>query len=98
MRLKHLLLLTSAGVFGLLVHAGLSAGAPAQSAAALTGQVTSAEEGPMEGVLVGAKKQSSTVTVTVVTDAKGQYSFPADRLDFGHYAIAIRAAGYDLDG
>jgi streptogramin lyase len=98
MRLKHLLLLTSAGVFGLLVHAGLSTGALAQSAPALTGQVTSAGEGPMEGVLVSAKKQSSTITLTVVTDAKGQYSFPADRLDPGHYAIAIRAVGYNLDG
>ncbi len=98
MRLKHLLLLTSAGVFGLVVHAGLSTGALAQSAPALAGQVTSAEEGPMEGVLVSAKKQSSTITVTVVTDAKGQYSFPADRLDAGRYAIAIRAVGYNLDG
>jgi virginiamycin B lyase len=98
MRLKHLLLLTSAGVFGLVVHAGSSTNALAQSAAALTGQVTSAEEGPMEGVLVSAKKQSSTITVTVVTDAKGQYSFPADRLDSGHYAIAVRAVGYNLDG
>jgi streptogramin lyase len=98
MRLKHLLLLTSAGVFGLLVDAGLSTGALAQAAPALAGQVTSADEGPMEGVLVSARKQSSTVTVTVVTDAKGQYSFPADRLDPGHYAIAIRAVGYNLDG
>src|SRR6266446_5513913 len=96
MRLKHRLLLTSAGVFGLLVHAGLSTGALAQSAPALAGQVTSAEEGPMEGVLVSAKKQSSTIAVTVVTDARGQYSFPAGRLDPGHYAIAIRAVGYNL--
>ena len=98
MRLKHLLLLTSAGVFGLVVHAGLSTGALAQSAPALAGQVTSAEEGAIEGVLVSAKKQSSTITVSVVTDAKGQYSFPADRLATGHYAIAIRAVGYNLDG
>ena len=98
MRLKHLLLLTSAGVFGLLVDAGLSTGALAQAAPALAGQVTSAGEGPMEGVLVSARKQSSTITVTVVTDAKGQYSFPAERLDPGHYAIAIRAVGYNLDG
>jgi virginiamycin B lyase len=98
MRLKHLLLLTSGGVFGLVVHAGLSTGALAQSAPALAGQVASQEEGPMEGVLVSARKQNSTVTVTVVTDAKGQYSFPADRLDPGRYAIAIRAVGYNLDG
>jgi virginiamycin B lyase len=96
MRLKHLLLLTSAGVFAL--PAGLPTGARAQSAGAMTGQVTSPEEGPMEGVLVSAKKLGSTMTVTVVTDAKGRYSFPADRLDAGRYALAIRAAGYDLDG
>src|SRR5260221_7907249 len=98
MRHRHLSLLVSASLFGLLVHAGLSASAQAQAAAVLTGQVTSSEEGAMEGVLVSAKKDGSTITVTVVTDAKGQYSFPADRLDAGHYAIAIRAAGYNLDG
>ena len=80
MRLKQLSLLASASLFGMLVHAGLSTSALAQAAAALTGTVTSAEEGPMEGVLVSAKKDGSTITVTVVTDAKGQYSFPADRL------------------
>jgi virginiamycin B lyase len=98
MQLKRLLLLTSAGAFGLVVHAGLPTDALAQSAAALTGHVTSAEEGAMEGVLVTAKKQGSTVAVTVVTDAQGEYRFPADRLDAGRYAIAIRAAGYDLSG
>jgi streptogramin lyase len=74
------------------------AGAQAQGASALTGQVTSAEEGPMEGVLVSAKKDGGNITVTVVSDQKGEYGFPADRLDPGHYAIAIRAAGYNLDG
>jgi virginiamycin B lyase len=98
MRLKQLSLLASASLFGMLVHAGLSTSALAQAATALTGQVTSAEEGPMEGVLVSAKKDGSTMTITVVTDAKGEYSFPADRLDAGHYAIATRAAGYNLDG
>jgi virginiamycin B lyase len=34
----------------------------------------------------------------VVSDGKGQYSFPASRLSPGHYNIKIRAAGYDLDG
>src|SRR5579864_4601480 len=95
MRLKAFSLLASASLFGLL--AGLPMQALAQ-AVALTGQVTSAEEGPMEGVVVSAKKQGSTITVAVVTDAKGQYSFPANRLDTGPYAISIRAAGYDLDG
>jgi virginiamycin B lyase len=63
---------------------------------ALSGQVASAEEGPMEGVLVSAKKAGSTVTVTVVSDAQGRYSFPRSRLEPGQYALRIRAAGYDL--
>jgi virginiamycin B lyase len=69
----------------------------AQTAAALSGQVSSTEEGSMEGVLVSARKDGSTITTTVVTNAKGEYSFPADRLDNGHYAIAVRAVGYNLD-
>ena len=95
MRSKHRSLLATAGLFGPLVCAALSA--PTQ-AATLTGQVTLAEEGSMEGVVVSARKQGSTITLSVVTDQKGQYSFPADRLDAGPYAIAIRAAGYNLDG
>jgi virginiamycin B lyase len=86
-----------ASVAGVL--AGLMVGgANAQTAAALSGQVSSAEEGAMEGVLVSAKKQGSTVTTTVVTNDKGQFSFPADRLEPGHYNITIRAAGYNLVG
>jgi virginiamycin B lyase len=65
--------------------------------AALTGQVTSVAEGPMEGVLVSAKKMNSTITVTVVTDAQGQYRFPAAKLSPGQYALRIRAVGYDID-
>jgi streptogramin lyase len=95
MRFKALLASTS--LVGALAWLPLVS-AQAQTAGALSGQVSSAEEGSMEGVLVSAKKQGSTITVTVVTDAKGQYSFPADRLDAGHYAITIRAAGYNLDG
>src|SRR5262245_12740799 len=72
--------------------------AAAQSAAALGGRVTSAEEGPMEGVLVSAKKAGSTITVTVVSDAKGEYAFPAGRLEPGGYRLQIRAVGYALDG
>jgi virginiamycin B lyase len=72
--------------------------AQAQTAAALSGQVSSAEEGAMEGVLVSAKKEGSTITTTVVSNDKGQFSFPADRLAPGHYNITIRAAGYSLQG
>jgi Carboxypeptidase regulatory-like domain len=67
-------------------------------AAALSGQVSSAEEGAMEGVLVSAKKPGSTITVTVASDKDGRYSFPAARLEPGQYAVSIRAVGYDADG
>src|SRR5262249_61771000 len=67
-------------------------------AATLTGQVSSADEPAMEGVLINAKKDGSTITTTVVSDDKGQYSFPADRLERGPYTISIRAAGYVLGG
>jgi len=66
--------------------------------AALTGVVTSAEEGAMEGVLVSAKKNGTNITITVVTDAQGRYRFPRAKIDAGQYAMRIRAAGYDLTG
>src|SRR5467141_3968278 len=76
----------------------LAHAANAQAPAALAGQVSSAKEGVMEGVVVSAKKDGGTITVSVVTDEKGQYSFPAARLEPGHYTLSARAAGYDLDG
>ena len=63
---------------------------------ALSGTISSAEEGPMEGVLVGAKKAGSTITITVVSDEHGRYRFPASKLTPGQYALRIRAVGYDL--
>ena len=89
----------AAAVLAVLLIQTISAtDARAQAAAALAGQVTSAEEGPMEGVVVSAKKQGSTITVSVITDEQGRYSFPANRLEPGEYALSIRAVGYDLDG
>jgi virginiamycin B lyase len=70
----------------------------ANAQAALAGQVSSAKEGAMEGVVVSAKKAGGTITVSVITDATGHYSFPASRLEPGHYALGARAAGYELDG
>ncbi len=66
-------------------------------AAALTGQVSSQEEGPMEGVLVSAKGAGTAITVTVVSDSQGRYSFPRTKLQPGRYALSIRAVGYNLE-
>jgi len=65
---------------------------------ALTGRVSSEEEGAMEGVLVSARKAGSTVTITVVSDEKGRYNFPSKKLEPGQYAIVVRAVGYEVDG
>jgi virginiamycin B lyase len=70
----------------------------AQTSIALAGQVSSQEEGAMEGVLVSARKAGSSFTVTVVSDDKGHYGFPTSKLEPGHYALTIRAAGYEPAG
>ena len=69
------------------------AAAHAQGTVALTGQVSSAEEGPMEGVVVSAKRDGSTMSVSVITDERGRFAFPAARLEAGRYALKARAAG-----
>jgi virginiamycin B lyase len=76
--------------------AGLRAQSP--SSIALSGQVRSAEEGAMEGVLISAKRADSAITVTVVSNAEGRYQFPSAKLPPGRYSLGIRAVGYDLDG
>ena len=63
----------------------------AQNEPALSGVVTSEQEGAMEGVVVSAKKDGSTITISVVSDNKGHYSFPAAKLEPGHYTLKIRA-------
>ena len=70
--------------------------AQAADSVALTGKVTSQEEGPMEGILVSAKGAGTNITITVVSDSKGSYSFPRARLKPNKYAVSIRAVGYEI--
>jgi streptogramin lyase len=97
MRMKLLFLSLTAG---LAIVLSLAAPGPVwaqnQSPVALKGKVTSDAEGAMEGVVVSARKAGSTVTVSVVSDAQGNYCFPANRLSAGKYTVKIRAIGYDL--
>ena len=97
MRLRHLQLTGTAVALAFLLSSPFARPAEAASAA-LTGTVSSVAEGVMEGVVVSARKDGSTITVSVVTDKDGHFSFPADRLEPGHYTLKIRATGYDLDG
>src|SRR5580704_7786532 len=86
----------AAATAAVLVLAGIGVASAADSA--LTGQVSPLEEGAMEGVLVSAQREGSTIRTTVVTDAQGRYTFPPGRLATGNYKISIRAVGYELDG
>jgi virginiamycin B lyase len=98
MRTRNCLLNISAELAVGLVQVGFDAPlARAQSAAILTGHVSSAEEGPMEGVVVSARKDGATITVSVVTNREGKYTFPAARLEPGRYRLSIRAGGYELE-
>src|SRR5256712_710891 len=96
---RRLLLVASAGLmFVAFLAGGGVAPAAAQTSTALTGRGSSAEEGAMEGVVVSAKKAGSTVTVSVVSDAQGRFSFPSAKLGSGSYSLKVRATGYELDG
>src|ERR1700730_10485219 len=65
---------------------------------ALSGVVSSQQEGLMEGVIVSARGDGANFTVSVVSDAKGEYRFPRSHGEPGKYAFTIRAVGYDLNG
>src|ERR1700747_87310 len=99
MEIKRVLLIAAGALAAILLQTvPTRLHADAQTTAALSGQVTSAEEGPMEGVVVSAKKDGSTISISIITNAAGRFAFPAARLEPGHYALKARAAGYQLDG
>lgn len=85
--------------FALATPPARAADTPAKAqAAALTGAVSGPDGAPLEGVIVTAGHPGSNITVSVVTDANGRYSFPAGKLAPGGYFLSIRAAGYELAG
>jgi len=83
--------------FALAMPLPCLAAGPAEQPA-LTGVVGTADQATMEGVLVSARKTGTNITVTVVSDKDGRFSFPASKIRPGEYSIAIRAVGYELDG
>jgi len=76
-----------------MAAARLQAQAPG---AALSGVVSSQEEDKMEGVVVTARRDGANFSVSVVSDAQGQYSFPRSHIQPGKYTLTMRAIGYDL--
>ena len=51
---------------------------------------------PAEGVVVTARRNDSAVSVSIVSDARGRFIFPAGRLLPDAYALTIRLGGYEL--
>jgi streptogramin lyase len=94
--MKTLSMLGMAALSAMLFQAAAPIASAKDSPAALIGQVTSDAEGAMEGVVITAHKDGSIVSVSVTTDKTGHYAFPENRLEPGHYTLAIRAVGYDL--
>ena len=80
--------------------------AQAHTPSALTGQVRSTEEGPMEGVVVSAKKDGSTISISVVTNAEWLMSMPGTdeqkrfllNCNGCHTLERIMKSTYDADG
>jgi len=68
----------------------------AQEPVSLTGHIKSDDEGLMEGVAVSARRAGSNMTLTVISNEKGVYAFPQNRLEANQYSITVRAVGYDL--
>ena len=92
--MKRLSLFMGFGLGIVILMLNIRSTRPAE-ASGLTGIVTSDAEGPMEGVLVSAKRAPGTITTTVVSDAQGRFNFPLGRLVPGQYRITVRAIGYD---
>jgi virginiamycin B lyase len=97
-RISLLIAMVILGLVAIQSMPALTSAAESSGPPAISGIVTSQEEGPMEGVVVSAKKDGATITVSVLSDNKGHYSFPANRLEPGHYTLKTRAVGYMLEG
>src|SRR5258708_251842 len=78
-----------ASVAGLVLVAGVSTASADQL---LTGSITSASGQKLEGVLISAKKEGSTITTSVYTDLNGDYFFPA--MADGKYQVWAQTLGF----
>ena len=93
--LRHLMQLAIACLCLLSVAAWSTADS---TSTALTGTVTSASEGTMEGVVVIARPANAGMFTAVTTGADGKFVFPSSHLQAGEYQLSIRAVGYTLAG
>src|SRR5713226_6623368 len=78
-----------ASVAGLVLVGAMSSASADQL---LTGSITSASSQKLEGVLVSAKREGSTITTSVYTDQNGEYFFPA--MADGKYQVWAQTLGF----
>jgi virginiamycin B lyase len=86
-QIRGMLLASAAG----LVVVGFAA-TPASADQLLTGSIASTAGQKLEGVLVSAKKEGSTITTSVYTDLNGDYFFPA--MADGKYQVWAQTLGF----
>ncbi len=73
-----------------------SATLAADGASLLAGKVVSSTGEALAGIPIKARRDNSTITVAVYTDAKGEYSFPAwSDLTPGSYSVGIELPDFE---
>jgi streptogramin lyase len=78
----------------LVCAASLAAGAAHAADQVLSGAIASRSGQKLEGVTVSARREGSTITTSVYTDAAGNYVFPP--LPAGKYGIWAQALGFEM--
>jgi streptogramin lyase len=79
-----------------LAAAFSSAAMAADGPSLLSGKVVSAAGQPLVGIPVKAHRDKSSITVSVYSDAKGEYSFPSwSDLTPGSYSVAVELPDFE---
>src|SRR5205085_3189580 len=89
MRNLRCVLLASATMFGL----GFGAAGAQAADQVLSGAIASASGQKLDGITVSAKRDGSTITTSVYTDANGNYYFPP--MAAGKYRVWAQALGFE---
>src|SRR5215472_19044548 len=88
-KMRSTLLATAAAVVTGLVMTASAQAADQQ----LSGTITAASGQKLDGVPVSAKREGSTITTSVYTDAQGNYYFPP--MAAGKYKVWAQALGFE---
>jgi virginiamycin B lyase len=89
---------SSFAVVAMAAYAFMSPGATlaADAASLLAGKVVSSTGEALAGIPIKARRDNSTITVSVYTDAKGEYSFPTwSDLAPGSYSVGIELPDFE---